>query len=116
MLWSACAIGSLTCGQSTLPLPPGTETVTVPSPPPRVVKPKQDTGNFAVRCPYCGDIEVVKAIKMQTNGGRLEGSYNFVQITVTAKCPDTKKKFQFPAERKYPVQTMGVEVDAKPAK
>lgn len=82
----------------------------------KVVKPKQGTGNFAAWCPQCDTLEIVKAIKIQTNGGRIEGSLSIAELKVTAKCPNTKKTFEFSAERTYQVKPKAVEVDANPDK
>ena len=118
VLLSAFGIASVSYGQSTPPLPQNADQVVIakPPPPPKVVKPKQGTGNFAVHCPECGEMEVLKALTVVTNGGRADSAGMIVELTVTAKCPKTKKKFVMSAERTYPVRPRAVEVDAKPDK
>lgn len=96
------------------PTPPGAEQSS-PHEAVRVVKPKQDTGHFAVFCPKCGQLEVVKALKMSTNGGSSveRPGFSTVYVTVTARCPSGKKKdtFTFHVKRYYKVQPDAVEVE-----
>jgi len=82
----------------------------------QVVKPKQGTGTFAVWCPHCGSLEIVKAMSIQTNGWNLVERPGFAvsSIAVTAKCPETKRKFTFSTERAYKVYPKAVEVEAPP--
>jgi len=98
------------------PLPAEIVVQTNPPPVVKVVKPKQGTGNFAVMCPDCERVEIVKALTIRTNGCRTVQGGMIVEMTVTAKCPRMKRKFEMSAERFYKARPKAVEVDAAPDK